>query len=106
MTHPTMDSLSSSEKSVKARPGITDILVGYLDMFKMFLKQLFVIIQRSRPRMTSDGMGLRSAKSDFILEGALTKHLMKGRGVKKRVRNHLTSYLDGPKELSGSVNWN
>ena len=47
-----MDSLSSSEKSVKARPGITDILVGYLDMFKMFLKQLFVIIQRGRPYLT------------------------------------------------------
>ena len=33
--------------------------------------------------MTSEGKGEGgSVKSDFILKGALTKHLMRGRGVK------------------------
>ena len=45
--------------------------------------------------MTSDGSGKGgSAKSDFILKGALTKHLMRGGRGSKKGQNHLTSYMD------------
>ena len=37
-----------------------------------------------------------SAKSDFINKGSLIKHLMRGEGGSKKVKNHLTSYMDDP----------
>ena len=38
-----------------------------------------------------------SAKSDFISQGSLIKHLMRGGGGgSKNGKNHLTSYMDGP----------
>ena len=40
-----------------------------------------------------------SAKSDFISKGALIKHLMRGEGGSKKGKNHLTSYMDGPKMI-------
>ena len=51
--------------------------------------------------MTSDGRGGRggSAKSDFIAKGSLIKHLMRGKGGSKKGKNHLTSYMDGPKSF-------
>ena len=49
--------------------------------------------------MTSDGEG-ESAKSDVISKGTLIKHLMRGEGGgAKKGKNHLTSYMDGPKIL-------
>ena len=50
--------------------------------------------------MMSDGRGRGgSAKSDFIAKGPLIKHLMGGEGGSKNGKNHLMSYMDGPKGL-------
>ena len=37
-----------------------------------------------------------SAKSDFITQWSLMKHLMTGEGGSKKAENHLTSYMDEP----------
>ena len=48
--------------------------------------------------MMSDARGEGgSAKSDFISKGALIKHLTRGGGGSRKGKNHLTSYMDGPK---------
>ena len=36
------------------------------------------------------------AKSDFISKAVVIKYLMRGGGGSKKVKNHLTSYMDGP----------
>ena len=55
-------------------------------------------IVRGHAYMTSDGMGGGgvSEKSDFIVKGVLTNHLMTGEGGLKKAENHLTSYVHGP----------